>query len=137
MKQFIIHVANHRSYILRQQWYLSVCLFVCLSIFSYRQGRGRGRGRAARVDTRPLFSVTDRAGQGRAARADTRPLFSVTLAFPGCYLLAAPHELFPTMAIAECCQFIKLVQRFKSKEYVKASVLAWKKGGSAILNKWV
>jgi hypothetical protein len=41
------------------------------------------------------------------------------------------------MAAAECCQFIKLMQSFKSKEYVKASVLAWKKGGSAILNKWV
>jgi hypothetical protein len=63
--------------------------------------------------------------------------FSVTLAFPGRYLLVAPHELFPAMAAVECCQFIKFMQSFKSKEYVKASVLAWKKGGSAILNKWV
>ncbi len=63
--------------------------------------------------------------------------FSATLAFPGRYLLAAPHELFPTtvtffccclfpaMAAVECCQFIKLMQSFKSKEYVKES-FAWR-----------
>jgi hypothetical protein len=44
--------------------------------------------------------------------------FSAMLAFPGRYLLVAPHELFPTtvaffccclfptMAVAECCQFV-------------------------------
>ncbi len=52
-----------------------------------------GQGRAARADTRPLFSITDRVGAGQGgqgrhppvvfsyrqgrARADTHPLFSV------------------------------------------------------------
>ncbi len=41
-------------------------VFVCLSVFSYKQGRA-GQGRAAGqgqdgANTRPLFSVTDKAG---------------------------------------------------------------------------
>jgi len=88
-----------------------------------------------------LSVVTNKARQAKARRLGQTlahsKSFSITLAFPGRYLLAVPHELFPAMPTVECCQFIKLMQSFKSKEYVKASVLAWKKGGSTILNKWV
>jgi len=51
---------------------------VCLSVFSYKQGRARGAGGRAgarqgkawqqgqgRANTRPLLSIIDRARQGR------------------------------------------------------------------------
>ncbi len=39
---------------------VSICLSVC---FQLQTGQGRGRARQARVNTRPLFSVTDKARQ--------------------------------------------------------------------------
>jgi len=57
----IYHCAS-KSYILKQQW----CLFVC--------GDKQGRGRAARADTRPLFSVTNRVGQGSQGSQGRHPL---------------------------------------------------------------